>query len=74
MAQVLKAKYFLESDYLNAMIKSEASFIAKSIFESRSIVRLCTCRQIGDGQDTMIYGDPLLPCAINPYYGIDHVI
>lgn len=67
MVRLLKAKYFLDYSYLDDVIKPDANFIAKSIFESRGVLKLGLVKQIGDRSDTKIWCDPRLPTQQNPH-------
>lgn len=43
LAQVLKSKYYLETDFLHSNLKSSASFTWKSIWLSQKILRDDVC-------------------------------
>lgn len=66
MCQILKAKYFPTSTFLEAEPGSIAGFTWRSIWESKSLLRLSTCR-IGDGTSITVWSHPWLPNVNDPY-------
>ena len=62
---LMKARYYPRSEFLNAKIGSNPSYIWRSILEAQDVVRQGMRRKIGDGKSTLIWQDPWLPCAQN---------
>uniref|UniRef100_A0A803NSN9 Reverse transcriptase domain-containing protein n=1 Tax=Cannabis sativa TaxID=3483 RepID=A0A803NSN9_CANSA len=72
VSRVFKARYFPHCDFLSASIRSNPSFVWRSIWESQEIVKKGVRWCIGTGQDIPILGSPWLPDDINPYVISDH--
>ncbi|CAL2247000.1 unnamed protein product [Prunus armeniaca] len=61
IAQMLKARYFPQSDFLAASSGSLPSFTWQSLLWGRDLLRLGLRWRIGDGRLVNIYGDPWVP-------------
>lgn len=61
VARIYKAKYFPRTNFMDATIGSNPSFIWHSILEAQPFLRR-TCRwRVGDGESINIWTDPWLP-------------
>lgn len=61
MARILKARYFPESDFLEAKKGSKPSFVWSSMLETQEIIRKGSRWRVGDGESIMICKDNWLP-------------
>lgn len=61
MAEVLKARYFKDSDFLKAKTSSNPSFIWRSILWGRQIINKGLRWRIGDGKSAKIYQSCWIP-------------
>uniref|UniRef100_A0A803NYG4 Reverse transcriptase domain-containing protein n=1 Tax=Cannabis sativa TaxID=3483 RepID=A0A803NYG4_CANSA len=72
VSQVYKAKYFPRSDFLGAELGNNPSFIWRSIWQAKDIVKLGARRTIGSGTTASILSHPWLPDNSNPYVTTTH--
>lgn len=63
---IMKAKYYAGSDFLNATMGENPSYMWRSILAAQVIRQGCR-RKIGNGEDTKIWGSPWLPCEVNGF-------
>ncbi|KAM6543667.1 hypothetical protein CsatB_008114 [Cannabis sativa] len=61
VSKLYKARYFPNGDFLSAELGSNPSFIWRSIWEAKSLVKMGARRAIGDGKLTAVIGVPWLP-------------
>ncbi|XP_074351625.1 uncharacterized protein LOC141690750 [Apium graveolens] len=67
VTQLMRARYYPKSDFLNAKLGANPSYVWRSIMESQDVVRQgCRCR-IGDGSSTKIWKVPWLMCPENGF-------
>lgn len=62
---LMKARYYVNTDFLEAKLGDNPSFMWRSIMASQEIVRQHCRRKIGDGKDTRVWHIPWLPCKDN---------
>ena len=69
VAQVFKARYFPNSNFLNAVAQLGMSFTWRSILAGRSLLSKGLRFQIGGGIDVSLWNDPWLPLpfSFKPY-------
>jgi hypothetical protein len=60
-AQILKAVYYPNDDFLSAQLGTRPSRIWRSILDGREVLKQGLIRRIGDGQSTHIWNDNWLP-------------
>ncbi|XP_074351308.1 putative mitochondrial protein AtMg00310 [Apium graveolens] len=53
---IIKANYFPNTDFLNAQLGSNPSYILRSIMSAQEAVKRITRRKIGDGMTTNVWG------------------
>ena len=58
VARVFKEKYFPSGDYLSSNLGSNPSFVWKSIWSAKEVVRLGYRMKIGSGEITSVWNDP----------------
>ncbi|CAO2191947.1 unnamed protein product [Urochloa humidicola] len=63
-AQVLKGKYFLQSDFLSANKKKNSSHTWRAILAGRDALKLGLIRRIGNGANTNIWEDKWIPGGV----------
>ncbi|XP_019183755.1 PREDICTED: uncharacterized protein LOC109178674 [Ipomoea nil] len=56
VSRVMKAKYFPKTEFLEAQIGTNPSYIWRSILAGQQVLKLGVARRIGDGRDTKIWG------------------
>ncbi|CAH9094451.1 unnamed protein product [Cuscuta europaea] len=61
MSRVLKARYFPNTNFLNAKLGNNPSFIWRSIFETQELQKNNTRRRVGNGVDVQVWADAWLP-------------
>lgn len=54
VSTIMKAKYFPHTDFLNAQVGSNASFVWRSIMSAQNAIKRGSRRKIGDGMS--MYG------------------
>lgn len=62
-----KAKYYPHTNFLNAKIGTNPSYMWRSIMEAQEVIRHESRKRIGDGHSTNIWEEPWLPCRVNGY-------
>lgn len=67
VTSIIKARYFPETDFLNAKLGDNPSYMWRSIIATQDLVRQGSRRNIGDGRDTFIWNVPWLPATDNGY-------
>lgn len=67
VTKLYKARYFANSDFLNSELGHNPSFIWRSIFESKYLLREGVRWKIGTGVNIKVVGQPWLANADNPY-------
>lgn len=60
-AQVLKAKYFPDTDIMQAVAKEGMSYTWRSILQGLEVVKNGAIKRIGDGTSIKIWEDPWIP-------------
>ncbi|XP_030479434.1 uncharacterized protein LOC115696684 [Cannabis sativa] len=70
--KVYKAKYFPHTDFLSSDLGNNPSFVWRSIWGAKDLVKLGASRVIGDGKETTILGFPWLPSSSNRYVTSTH--
>jgi len=63
-AQILKAKYYPKSNFLEAPLGTRPSFIWRSILSARELLKQGLEWRIGDGKSIKVWGDKWLPTPI----------
>ncbi|KAL8119408.1 hypothetical protein AgCh_016796 [Apium graveolens] len=71
VAQVYKAKYYPDRDFMEAKIESSPSFIWRSICEARKVISVGSSWRIGNGVDIQVLNQPWLNDRDNPYVVTD---
>lgn len=71
VARVYKSMYYPRCSFLEAIAGSNPSFIWRGILEAQNVVRLGYRRCIGDGNGSVIGGDPWLPTTTEPFVSTD---
>uniref|UniRef100_A0A803QEJ8 Reverse transcriptase zinc-binding domain-containing protein n=1 Tax=Cannabis sativa TaxID=3483 RepID=A0A803QEJ8_CANSA len=61
LAKIYKARYFSNGSFLNAELGPNPSFIWRSLWEAKSLVKMGARKAIGDGKSTLILDEPWLP-------------
>ena len=67
VTQLMRARYYPNSYFLNAQIAANPSYACRSIIESKDVVRQGCKRRIGDGSSTKIWKVPWLLCPENGF-------
>lgn len=67
----MQARYFSDSDFFNAKLGTNPSYIWRSMIESPEVVRQGCRRCIGDGTSTKNWQIPLLPSMENGFLTTD---
>ncbi|KAL8102066.1 hypothetical protein AgCh_026811 [Apium graveolens] len=65
VTSLIKARYYPNSDFLNAKLGSNPSYMWRSIIDAQDAVKQGCRRKIGDGQSTRVWMVPWLPCIEN---------
>ncbi|KAI5351664.1 hypothetical protein L3X38_004555 [Prunus dulcis] len=60
-SRLLKAKYFPQTNFWEAMLGSRPSCVWKSIWTARKVLEMGSRFQIGDGKSVRIWGDKWVP-------------
>jgi hypothetical protein len=61
VAQILRAKYYPHSSFLEAQLGSKPSFVWRSLFNSRDLLLKGLIWRVGNGQSIRIWEDKWLP-------------
>lgn len=67
VTQLMRARYFPNTDFLNAKIGVNPSYVWRSILESNDVIRQGCRRRIGNGLSTKIWKVPWLLCPDNGF-------
>lgn len=67
----MKARYYPQTDFLNATIGTNPSYNWRSILEAQEIVKQGSRKRIEDGPSTLVWHDPWLPCVQNGFMTTD---
>lgn len=67
VTSIIKAKYYPRTDFLNATLGENPSYMWRSIFEAQKIVKHGCRKKIGNGSDTNVWKIPWLPNKENGY-------
>lgn len=68
MARLYKAKYYADTDFMEAKMGGHPSFIWGSILEARQVISAGLNWRIGNGKDIKILNQPWLNSMDNPYF------
>lgn len=63
----LKARYFLDGDFLTARLGANPSYMWRSIFATQELIKRGCRRRIGNDNDTKIWKVPWLSCIDNGF-------
>uniref|UniRef100_A0A803QCN7 RNase H type-1 domain-containing protein n=1 Tax=Cannabis sativa TaxID=3483 RepID=A0A803QCN7_CANSA len=66
VSRVYKARYYPQESFFSASLGCNPSFIWKSLFETKDLIKAGTIIHIGNGLHTSITSDPWLPDLNNP--------
>ena len=66
-AKVYKARYYLDSTFLDAKLKANPSYVWRSIMGVQNLIHTGTKWRIGTGEKVRIWQDPWLSNLHNPY-------
>lgn len=58
---IMKAQYFPGSDFLNAELGINLSYVWRSIFSAQEAIKMGCRRKIGNGESTRVWGMPWIP-------------
>ena len=61
VARVLKAKYFVKTEFLSAKIGSNSSYLWRSILEGRKLLNKVILWRVGNGDAIHVWDDPWIP-------------
>uniref|UniRef100_A0A803PV21 Reverse transcriptase n=1 Tax=Cannabis sativa TaxID=3483 RepID=A0A803PV21_CANSA len=61
VAKIYKARHYSNGSFFSAELGPNRSFIWRSLWEAKSLVRMGARKAIGDGKSTMILNEPWLP-------------
>lgn len=64
---IMKAKYYANTDILNAKIGTNPSYMWRNIIAAQEVVMQGCRRKIGDGNDTYVWRSPWLLCENNGF-------
>lgn len=65
---IMKARYYAHTDFLDATLGASPSFMWRSIMASQELVNQGCRRKIGDGKNTRVWQIPWLPCVKNGFF------
>ncbi|XP_074352546.1 putative mitochondrial protein AtMg00310 [Apium graveolens] len=68
---IMKARYYRDTDFLNANLGVNPSYTWRSIMVVQENMKQGSRRKIIDGQDTRVWKVPWLPCRDNGYVTIE---
>lgn len=66
VSQLLKARYFSNSNFFEAKIGANPSFVWRSFMEAQSLVKLGYIWRVGSGTSINVWADAWLPDRDNP--------
>ncbi|XP_027063126.1 uncharacterized mitochondrial protein AtMg00310 [Coffea arabica] len=61
-ARVLKTKYFGRTNFLNAKLRSNPSYLLRSLLEGRRLLNKGIVWRVGNGTDIKVWDDPWISC------------
>ena len=67
VTNIMKARYFPNTDFLNATLGDNPSYMWRSILSAKDVIKQGCRRGIGTGVDTNVWNIPWLPCGDNGY-------
>ncbi|XP_074352871.1 putative mitochondrial protein AtMg00310 [Apium graveolens] len=67
VTNLMKARYFPNSDFLNATLGNNPSYMWRSLMLAHEMVKQGCRRRIGDEASTRIWNVPWLPCRVNDF-------
>ncbi|XP_074357944.1 uncharacterized protein LOC141697454 [Apium graveolens] len=65
VSRLFKAKYFADGDYLNASLGHNPSFIWRSVFEEKQLLRDGVRWRVGNGEKIKVLGQPWISKGVN---------
>lgn len=71
VTKLMKARYYAKTDFLDATLGTNPSFMWRSIMASQDIMKQWGRRKIGNGRDTRVWHIPWLPCVENGFLTTD---
>ncbi|XP_019186548.1 PREDICTED: uncharacterized protein LOC109181252 [Ipomoea nil] len=66
VTKVIKARYYPHSDFLEAELGNNPSYLWRSILATKSVLREGMAKRIGNGRNTKVWGAPWLLDKSNP--------
>lgn len=67
VTRIMKAKYFPRSDFLNASMGANPSYMWRSLMAAQKVIQEGCRKRIGNGESTAVWEVPWLPCQENGY-------
>lgn len=67
VTNLIKARYYADTDFLDASLGANPNFMWRSIMASQEIVKQHCRRKIGNGKSTRVWQIPWLPCNENDF-------
>ncbi|XP_074323324.1 putative mitochondrial protein AtMg00310 [Apium graveolens] len=67
VTSIMKARYFPETDFLQAKVGANPSYMWRSIVAAQDLVRQGSRKRIGNGDTTTVWKIPWLSCRENGY-------
>lgn len=67
VAEVMKAKYFPNLDFLNGQMGSNPSYVWRSLMSAQAAVKAGARKKIGDDKETNVWNAQWLPDVVNEY-------
>lgn len=64
---VMKAKYYPDSNFLDAKVRSNPSYLWRSILAAIDVIKAGARKKIGNEKDTKVWGAPWLPDVTDGY-------
>lgn len=65
VTKLMQARYYPDTDFFNAKLGNNPSFVWRSLFETQSIIQKGCRRRIGNGESTKVWKVPWLPSVNN---------
>ncbi|KAM6569730.1 hypothetical protein CsatB_017715 [Cannabis sativa] len=69
---IFKARYYPRGSFFNAELGNNPSFVCRSVWEARPLIRNGVRWCVGDGSGINVLGEPWLPDPDNPFIISDH--
>ncbi|XP_074342829.1 putative mitochondrial protein AtMg00310 [Apium graveolens] len=73
VSKLMRACYFPDTDFLNAKLGVNPSYLWRSILSAQDAIKVGCRRRIGDGTSTKVWNVPWLPCEENGCVSTDLV-